>query len=182
MFDIGWTELLLIGIVALIVVGPKDLPGMFRTLGRFSARMRSMAREFQRAMEQAADESGVKDIATDLRTATSARRLGLDTLQDSARRFQKSFKDETSVGASAKVNEEPAGKKPVGSSDKGGVDKDQTKPSDLTEKAAQPADTGNSGSGSENAVAADAGPAPAETVQQQALAAEPVEGSKDARK
>ncbi|MDE0112845.1 MAG: Sec-independent protein translocase protein TatB, partial [Albidovulum sp.] len=52
MFDIGWSELLIIGIVALIVVGPKDLPGMFRALGRFTGKMRGMAREFQRAMNQ----------------------------------------------------------------------------------------------------------------------------------
>ena len=53
MFDIGWSELLLIGVVALIVVGPKDLPRMFRTLGQFTARARHMARDFQRAMEDA---------------------------------------------------------------------------------------------------------------------------------
>ncbi len=182
MFDIGWTELLLIGVVALIVVGPKDLPGMFRTLGRFTARMRSMAREFQRAMEQAADESGVKDVAADLRTATSARRLGLDTIQDSARRFQKSFKEETSIGASSKADGKPAGKTPDGSSDKGGAEAEKTKPSGPTETAEQPEKTGNSGSGGENAVAADAGPALAETVQPQAQAAEPAEGSEDARK
>ena len=55
MFDVGWSELLVIGIVALIVVGPRDLPGMFRALGRFTAKARGMAREFQRAMEAAAD-------------------------------------------------------------------------------------------------------------------------------
>jgi len=44
-FDMGMSELLVIGVVALIVVGPKDLPGMFRTLGRFTARAKSMARE-----------------------------------------------------------------------------------------------------------------------------------------
>ena len=42
MFDIGWSELLLIGIVALIVVGPKELPGLFRTVGRFMGKARGM--------------------------------------------------------------------------------------------------------------------------------------------
>lgn len=82
MFDIGWTELLVVGVIALIVVGPKELPKMFRTLGQFTAKARNMAREFQRAMEDAADETGVKDVARDLRKATSAKEMGLNELRN----------------------------------------------------------------------------------------------------
>ena len=89
MFDLGWTELLIIGVVALIVVGPKDLPKMFRTLGQFTAKARNMAREFQRAMDSAADEAGVKDIARDLRDTASGRNIkdamGFDELDKEMR-------------------------------------------------------------------------------------------------
>src|SRR6056297_2615856 len=73
MLDLGWTELLVIGIVALIVVGPKDLPVMFRALGRFTGKMRAMARDFTRAMDEAADQSGARDIARDLRSMSNPR-------------------------------------------------------------------------------------------------------------
>lgn len=92
MFDIGWSELLLIAIVALIVVGPKDLPGMFRTLGRFSGKMRAMARDFQRAMNEAAREAGVDEIgkaAGDIRKAASPTKMGLERLNEAADRFEK---------------------------------------------------------------------------------------------
>ena len=89
MFDIGMTELLVIGIVALIVVGPKDLPGLFRTLGRFTARARALGREFTRAMNEAADESGMKDVARDLKKATDPKSMGLEALKDAADKFEK---------------------------------------------------------------------------------------------
>lgn len=89
MLDIGWSELLLIGIVALIVVGPKDLPQMFRTLGRFTAKARAMGREFQRAMDDAARETGVKETADELKAMTTKKSLGLDTLEQAASKFEK---------------------------------------------------------------------------------------------
>ncbi len=87
--DIGWAELMVIGVVALIVIGPEDLPEMFRQLGRFTAKLRSMAREFSRAMEQAAKDTGVNDVAKDLRAATSAKAMGLDKVKEAADRFEK---------------------------------------------------------------------------------------------
>lgn len=89
MFDIGWSELILIGTVALIVVGPKDLPGMFHQIGRFTSKARSMAREFSNAMEDAAKETGVKDVASDLQKATSSKALGLDAVRNAADKFEK---------------------------------------------------------------------------------------------
>jgi len=88
MFDLGMSELLVIGIVALIIVGPKDLPVMFRTLGRFTAKARGMAREFSRAMDAAADEAGVKDVAKDLRKMTDPKSMGMDALKDAASKFE----------------------------------------------------------------------------------------------
>jgi sec-independent protein translocase protein TatB len=70
MFDLGMPELLVIGIVALIVVGPKDLPVLFRRVGQFVGKAKGMAREFSSAMNQAADQAGVKDVSDSLKSAT----------------------------------------------------------------------------------------------------------------
>lgn len=89
MFDLGWTELLLIGIVALIVVGPKDLPVLFRNVGIWVGKARGMAREFSRAMNDAADESGVKDVAKGLKAATNPVSSALDGVNSATRDMTK---------------------------------------------------------------------------------------------
>ncbi|MCW8841823.1 MAG: Sec-independent protein translocase protein TatB [Rhodobacteraceae bacterium] len=70
MFDLGMPELLVIGVVALIVVGPKDLPVLFRRVGQFVGKAKGMAREFSSAMNQAAEQSGMKDVSDSLKSAT----------------------------------------------------------------------------------------------------------------
>jgi sec-independent protein translocase protein TatB len=82
MFGLGMSEMVLIGIVALIVIGPKDLPGMFRTMGQFTGKARGMAREFSRAMEAAADESGIKEMSNTLRAASDPKKFGTDKLKE----------------------------------------------------------------------------------------------------
>ena len=77
----GSTELLLIGLVALIVVGPKELPGMFRMMGQATSKVKKMAREFSRAMEEAAEDSGVGDITSSLRDIANPKKMGLDALK-----------------------------------------------------------------------------------------------------
>lgn len=85
----GWSELILVGVVALIVVGPKDLPVLFQSLGKMTAKVRRMAREFQTAMRDAAESTGANDIAGDLKGLTSGRSLGIDALKDAAESFDK---------------------------------------------------------------------------------------------
>lgn len=62
MLDIGWSELLLIAVVAIIVVGPKDLPPMMRALGRTITKMRRMAGEFQGQFNEALKEAELDDV------------------------------------------------------------------------------------------------------------------------
>ena len=88
MLDIGWSELLVIGVVALIVVGPKDLPRMFHTLGRFTAKMRGMAREFSSAMNDAARDTGLDEVRRDVNDIVSKKSLGLDALETAANKFE----------------------------------------------------------------------------------------------
>lgn len=62
MFDIGWSELLLVAVLAIVFVGPKDLPRLMRTAGQYTGRMRAMAREFQQSFEDMARESELEEL------------------------------------------------------------------------------------------------------------------------
>jgi sec-independent protein translocase protein TatB len=62
MFDISWTEFLLIGVVALIVIGPKELPAVMRTVGQWTRKIRNMAADFQRQFEREMREAELADL------------------------------------------------------------------------------------------------------------------------
>jgi len=99
MFDIGFYEMMLVGVVALIVVGPKDLPRMFRTVGEYVGKARGMARQFQSAMNDAARQTELQEVkkAMDgVRSATDP----LNAASKSARNYAKSMM--TDIDPSAK--------------------------------------------------------------------------------
>jgi len=62
MFDIGWSELVLIGVVALVAIGPKELPGVLRMVGQWMGKARKMASEFQGQFQEAMREAEMADL------------------------------------------------------------------------------------------------------------------------
>jgi sec-independent protein translocase protein TatB len=78
MFDIGWQEIIILMLIALIVVGPKDLPRIVKTAGQWMGKARGYARDFQRTIEEAADATEIdavkKEIDEANRELTTARR------------------------------------------------------------------------------------------------------------
>ena len=72
MLDIGWTELLVIAIVLIVVVGPKDLPPMLRAFGKMTANLRKMAGDFRTQFDEALRESELDDVR---KTISDAQRL-----------------------------------------------------------------------------------------------------------
>jgi sec-independent protein translocase protein TatB len=74
MFDIGWGELVVIGIVALIAIGPKELPTVLRTVGRYMGKIKRMSAEFQGQFQEALREAEMADLkkhADDLKSSVS---------------------------------------------------------------------------------------------------------------
>jgi sec-independent protein translocase protein TatB len=69
MLDIGWSEMAIILLVALIVIGPKDLPKVARTVGRWAAKGRALAREFQNSLEDMAREAELDKVKAEIEKA-----------------------------------------------------------------------------------------------------------------
>lgn len=70
-FGIGSSELIVLAVIALIVIGPRDLPKVLRTVGQVMTKVRGLAREFQGHIEEAAKEAGLDDLKKDINQATS---------------------------------------------------------------------------------------------------------------
>ena len=79
MFDISWGKLVIIGVVALIVIGPKELPTVLRTLGQWMTKIRRMASEFQGQFQDAMREAEMADLKKQFDDTTSSLKSTFDT-------------------------------------------------------------------------------------------------------
>jgi sec-independent protein translocase protein TatB len=95
MFDLSWSELLLIGIVALIFIGPKELPGVLRTLGQWMSKIRRMAGDFQNQFHDAMREAELADIKkeVDEMAAHAANYSNFDPLADVRKEMETARQD-----------------------------------------------------------------------------------------
>ncbi len=94
MFDIGWQEFILIALVAVVVVGPKDLPRVIRTVGQWIRKARSLASEFQGSLEEMAREAELDDVRKQIQQV-SREGVGasIEKHVDPTGEFRKSFEE-----------------------------------------------------------------------------------------
>ncbi len=97
MFDIGWSEFVVIGVVALIVIGPKELPAVLRTVGQWTTKIRRMAAEFQSQFQEAMREAEMADLKKEV-----------DDLANTAKGFTSDF-DSLNLKDATKWEPKPEG-------------------------------------------------------------------------
>lgn len=98
MFDISWSELLILAVVALVVVGPKELPVLLRTLGRYAGMARRQAAEFRSHFDDAMREAEMAELREEME---SVRRDVLKTKRDIEESVSEPLKEAEKAGASA---------------------------------------------------------------------------------
>jgi len=91
-FGIGYTELVVIALVAIIVIGPKDLPRVLRGLGRMTTKMRSMAREFQGHMDAAMKEAGLDEVKKEIQTIKNPMTMVKESVSTELKKQDDDFK------------------------------------------------------------------------------------------
>jgi sec-independent protein translocase protein TatB len=117
MFDFSWSELLLIGVVALIFIGPKELPGVLRTLGQWMSKIRRMAGDFQNQFHDAMREAELADLKkeVDEMAAHAAQYSNFDPLSDVRKEMETAQRGiETALaGSAAEQSPAPAADAPA---------------------------------------------------------------------
>ena len=110
MFDFSWSEILLIGIVALVFIGPKELPGVLRTLGQWMSKIRRMAGEFQNQFHDAMREAELADLKkeVDEMRAQASKYANFDPLTDVHKDMEAAQREIESAVAGTPAEHPPA--------------------------------------------------------------------------
>jgi len=96
MFDLGWGKIIIIAVIALIVIGPKELPAVLRTVGQWMGKIRRMAAEFQGQFQEAMREAEMADLKKSIDAITDATRgigSGLDPISGVSKDIETAFAD-----------------------------------------------------------------------------------------
>jgi sec-independent protein translocase protein TatB len=101
MFDISWSELLILGLVTLIFVGPKELPRFLGTLGRYAGVVRRQANEFRAVFEQAMREAEMDQIQKEIRSVSDGMKASLDDATRSVESVKAAARIEPNVAPEA---------------------------------------------------------------------------------
>jgi sec-independent protein translocase protein TatB len=126
MFDIAWGEFVVIAVVALIVIGPKELPGVLRAIGQWTTKIRRMAAEFQGQFQEALREAEMADLKKEV-----------DNLNDAAKGFTSQFDDPLNLKEATKWEPKPNTAQPdAAKSDE--PKPDEAKPEDVVKPADAP--------------------------------------------
>jgi sec-independent protein translocase protein TatB len=146
MLEVGWSEILVVALILIIVVGPKDLPGMLRNFGRMAARVRGMANEFKGQFDQALREAELDDVRKGLNEVSKLnptntlrdainpiRQLGQDIKSD----LQKTSNEIKAAAEAPATKDEVPAVQPVAEAAPADVKPTETKPVEAT-----PVDTG----------------------------------------
>jgi sec-independent protein translocase protein TatB len=108
MFDINWSELLILAVVALIVVGPKELPVLLRTLGRYAGMARRQAAEFRSHFDDAMREAEMAELREEMESVRREVMASTRDIEKAASEPQKSVED-AALQASKSEPRSPAG-------------------------------------------------------------------------
>src|SRR6266478_8390048 len=121
-FDIAWGEFIVIAVVALIVIGPKELPAVLRAIGQWTTKIRRMAAEFQGQFQEALREAEMADLKKEV-----------DNLNDAAKGFTSQFDDPLNLKEATKWEPNPDTLSDTAKSDE--TKSDETKPDDAPKPA-----------------------------------------------
>jgi len=139
MLEIGWGKLVLIGIVALIVIGPKELPAVLRTLGQWMTKLRRMASEFQTQFQEAMREAEMADLKkqVDEITGKAQNYASFDPLADVRSEFETSQRQiENAVGGGPSSSSEDISQSASGSPATRPADDESTSANSVAKAAA----------------------------------------------